>query len=437
VSFGDFVKRQRAAGRLVVQPRMGFGDPARMRTGLTAVRQAAATTVGTITLDSYTRLGDLESAGRALREGFALNGYPLLNHGAATTRAVIDGIVGEHFPIQVRHGSARPLEIFHGMIRAGLHATEGGPVSYCLPYGRTPLDESVRQWTASCEAFAALREQGEEPHLETFGGCLMGQLCPPSLLVAVSVLEAMFFRAHGLRSISVSYAQQTSATQDEEAVLALRRLCAELLPEVDWHVVVYTYMGAYPSSRAGALALLADAARLAVVTGSERLIVKTTAESHRIPTIAENVEALEFAAAQAAEVAEAAGAPLASDDVDGGGGTYEEAFALIDAVLNCAADVGAALLGAFRRGLLDVPFCLHPDNAGHSRSYLDAEGRLGWSALGSLPLARVVERPRRATALTASGLMDALTYVQRTFDGRALAHSRHALTPVRRTKDDR
>lgn len=433
MSFGDFVRRQSAAGRLVVQPRMGFGDVAQMRAGLSAVREASATTIGTITLDSYTRLGDLESAGRALRDGNPLNGYPLLNHGTTTNRALVEGLAGEDFPIQVRHGSARPLEIFRGMVRAGLHATEGGPVSYCLPYGRTPLDESVRQWTASCEEFAALREQGEEPHLETFGGCLMGQLCPPSLLVAISVLEAMFFRAHGLGSVSVSYAQQTSPAQDEEAVFALRRLCAELLPDVDWHVVVYTYMGVYPSSAGGALALLAEAVRLAVVTGSERLIVKTTAESQRIPTIAENVEALEFAAAEAAAVTPSTVSPTLID----GGSTYDEALSLIDAVLNCAADVGAALIAAFRRGLLDVPFCLHPDNARRSRSYLDAEGRLGWSDVGSLPLARRIERPRSANAMTASGLLDALSYVQRTFDGHALANPRPTLTPVRRTKDER
>lgn len=93
-------------------------------------------------------------------------------------------------------------------------ATEGGPVSYCLPYGRTPLAESVRNWTEGVRRFAALRELGTEPHLETFGGCLLGQLCPPSLLVAVSVLEALFFHRHGVRDVSVSYAQQTHPAQD-------------------------------------------------------------------------------------------------------------------------------------------------------------------------------------------------------------------------------
>jgi methylaspartate mutase epsilon subunit len=82
----------------------------------------------------------------------------------------------------------------------------------------------VHEWARNSELLVELcRANGQEAHLETFGGCMMGQLCPPSLLVALSTLEALFFRQHGLRSISLSYAQQTHAEQDAEAVLAMRR----------------------------------------------------------------------------------------------------------------------------------------------------------------------------------------------------------------------
>lgn len=107
-SFGAFVDAAQRAGHLVVQPRMGMSDPRLMRSGLRATRQAEAVTVGTITLDSYTRLDSHEFARRALAEGVALNGYPIVAHGTATTLAVIDGIAGPDFPIQVRHGSPSP-----------------------------------------------------------------------------------------------------------------------------------------------------------------------------------------------------------------------------------------------------------------------------------------------------------------------------------------
>ncbi|WP_326680815.1 MULTISPECIES: methylaspartate mutase [unclassified Streptomyces] len=412
-SFGAFVDAAQRAGHLVVQPRMGMSDPRLMRSGLRATRQAEAVTVGTITLDSYTRLDSHEFARRALAEGVALNGYPIVAHGTATTLAVIDGIAGPDFPIQVRHGSPSPYAIFEALTAAGLAATEGGPVSYCLPYSRNPLERSVADWARCCEMFARLQETGAEPHLETFGGCMMGQLCPPGLLVALAVLEALFFKQHGLRSVSLSYAQQTSAAQDEEAIAALATIADELLGTMDWHIVLYAYMGVFPRTPAGAALLLEDAARLAVRTGAARLIVKTSAEAHRIPNIAENVAALELAAQAAARepVRHTASGREST-------GILDEARTIIDAVLALAPSVGGALVQAFATGLLDVPYCLHPDNAGRTRSYLDGEGRLHWCDVGSMPVRRTVHSRVR---LSSADLLRSLSFVERTYDQLALA----------------
>ncbi|WP_223146379.1 methylaspartate mutase [Streptomyces apricus] len=409
VDFGEFVRGRAAAGTLVVQPRMGFDHPRKMRAGLSATRSAAAVTVGTVTLDSYTRLRDDAALADALARGRPLNGYPIVAHDPAVTAAMLAGLHGPDFPVQVRHGSAVPQDIFEALAALGLNATEGGPVSYCLPYGRTPLEESVRNWTRCVRRFAELREEGAEPHLETFGGCLMGQLCPPGLLVAVSVLEALFFQQHGVRSVSLSYAQQTHAGQDREAVAALRRLCGELLPAGSWHVVVYAYMGLYPVTAHGAHRLLGAAAELAVRSGAERLIVKTVAESRQIPPIEENVAALEFAAAVASRTARDG----RSDTEDSE--TYQEAAALVHAVLGLGPDLGRALVRAFARGYLDVPYCVHPDNRGRTRSRLDGEGRLRWADTGALPLARNGS-DRVARGVTSAELHADLHYVRRTFD---------------------
>ena len=87
-SFGAFVADAAAAGQLVVQPRMGFSDPDRMRHGLQRTKFAAACTVGTLTLDSYTRLGDHAAVRGALAEGIRLNGYPIVDQPAGVTRAL-------------------------------------------------------------------------------------------------------------------------------------------------------------------------------------------------------------------------------------------------------------------------------------------------------------------------------------------------------------
>ncbi|MEU7283537.1 methylaspartate mutase [Streptomyces sp. NPDC045431] len=415
MDFGELVRREGGDGRLVVQPRMGFGDPVRMRAGLLATKEARATTVGTLTLDSYTRVGDLDAVESALRQGIRLNGYPIVSHPASTTEAVLEGLRDHTFPVQVRHGSATPAGIFRAMMRLRLNATEGGPVSYCLPYGRTPLAEAVQNWADCCRLYSRLRELGIEPHLETFGGCMMGQLCPPSQLVAISFLEAMFFAQHGIRSLSLSYAQQTHMGQDQEAVAALRRLCADLLPTRNWHIVVYTYMGVYPETSRGAYRLLGRAAELAVTTGAERLIVKTAAEARRIPTVHENVLALEFAG-RAAELT-ARRHPQVPYGTDGPADsqTYREARALVEAVLGLDPDIGRALLTAFRRGYLDVPYCVHPDNAGLTRSRIDTDGRLRWVDIGNLPLSGIAELGG-SRRISSADLMNDLHHIRRRFD---------------------
>jgi methylaspartate mutase epsilon subunit len=85
------------------------------------------------------------------------------------------------------------------------------------------------------------------------------------------------------------------------------------------------------------------------------------------------------------------------------------------AVLNLHSDLGQALLLAFKQGYLDVPYCLHPDNAGRSRSYIDADGWLRWGEVGSLPLGHLVPRTR-SRRITSSGLLDDLSYVRRKYD---------------------
>jgi methylaspartate mutase epsilon subunit len=414
-SFGGLVARRQAEGTLVVQPRMGFADPAKMRAGLIATRRARACTAGTITLDSYTRMGDQASVLAALERGDELNGYPIIGHGTRVTRSVVRGVAGREYPVQVRHGSADPRAIVAASLAAGLDATEGGPVSYCLPYSRTPLAVSVEHWRESCDLLAAARSAGCEPHLETFGGCMMGQLCPPALLVALSVLEGLFFVQRGLGSISLSYAQQTSTDQDVEAVTALRRLATGLLAGVQWHIVIYGYMGVYPCTPAGARRLLAESARLAVATGAARLIVKTSAEAFRIPTIEENVAALE----EAARVASATRRPAL--DI-GDTGIYAQSLALVEAVLGLSDDVGRALLLAFGRGYLDVPYCLHPDNAGRTRGYVDPAGRLQWQRIGSMPIRHIAELPVQ-TRMTSTALVDSLSFVRNKFDHAGLARS--------------
>ena len=391
-------------------------------------------TVATVTIDSYTRVGDHSAAARALKSGAPLNGFPIVSHGPDRT-ALVAAAAGEDVPVQVRHGSARPGAILAAAAEAGLGASEGGPVSYCLPYGRTPLVEAVSRWADATEMFGEMvADRGGRAHLETFGGCLLGQLCPPSLLVATSVLEALFFVQHGLGSVSLSYAQQSHPVQDIEALAALDRLATELLPDVvDRHIVLYTYMGVFPRRVAGARSLLADSARIAVLGGAQRLIVKTETEAHRIPTVSENLAALTAAADWAAHARHDTDLPD-RDAVDYSQ-VLDEARGLVHAVLGLSSDVGQALVRAFASGTLDVPYCLHADNAGLTRGAIDAEGRLYWAQAGRMPV-RTLEG-HRAKAVTSSGLLRMLNHTANRHDRATLPSGTAGVADLDRARAER
>ncbi|MNF26777.1 methylaspartate mutase [Pseudomonas sp. Irchel s3b6] len=407
--FQRFIECARVRGELVVQPRMGFGALAQMRAGLQSVAALPCATIGTITLDSYTRVGDYQSALRCLNSASPMNGFPIISHPIEAVREMLDGVYGVEFPIQIRHGTAEPQNVFQRLAALGLDATEGGPVSYCMPYSRLPLATAVSAWVQSCQLLA---DATLHPHIESFGGCLLGQLCPPSMLIAMTLLEALFFRQHGVRGVSLSYAQGTSMAQDLGALKALRELAAHYLDGDHWHVVVYAYMGVFPTTSHGARRLICDSARLAHAAGCERLIVKTIAESRQIPSVQDNLEALRMAA----EVG-AAGLPA---PCPASTAYYQEIFfeaqQLVTTVLDLHADIGVALIQAFARGLLDIPYCLHPDNAGRATTRIDDQGALRWGNVGGLPLPRSSGWSLDGPGISSSELFQMLHYTVSRYD---------------------
>lgn len=415
ISFHHYVKEHAANGRLVLQPRMGFSDSSLMRRGLQQVKQLDAPTIGTITLDSFTRSGDFGSAANAIRQGMMLNGYPIVSYSRQQNIQLIEGLQATDFPVQVRHGSPLPEEIFKATINAGIDAIEGGPVSYCFPYGRIPLVRSLDAWRSCCRLFAAAGNgQG---HIESFGGCMMGQLCPPSILIAITVMEALFMIENGIRSYSLSLAQGTHTSQDVAALNVLRQLGRKYLgPESEWHIVFYTFMGKFPRSFEGAKAIMEESVRAAVRGGAERLIVKTVKEAHQIPTIEDNIHALD----QANQVAitERNNHFLQPDIAEWTAQIFEEADFLINLLLNLDTSLEKSMVRAFKKGYLDVPYCLHPDNKCLTRAKVDAAGFTYWSDTGKIPFDPHIRKNavRRKTMLSSGELLQMLSFNQQKYD---------------------
>ncbi len=410
--FYDFIAANK--GRLIVQPRMGFCDFQQMRDGLNRVKQVDAPTVGTITIDSFTRTGDYESARRAIEGQQSLNGYPIVSYGQSVNERLVEGLLDRDFPIQVRHGSSQPEEIFRATIAAGIDATEGGPLSYCFPYGQVPLADSIASWRTCSKMLGAVEEV--PCHLESFGGCMMGQLCPPSLLIAITVMEAMFFKQYGIRSYSVSLSQGSHRQQDIAALRALRRIAQRYLgPSDEWHIVYYTFMGKFPQTTEGARGIMRDSVQIAKAGGAQRLIVKTVMESHQIPTVDDNIEALNLAAYDFEQAVIENHSPLTAEFEEM---IFEEANFLIDLLLNLDSRLDRALERAFAKGYWDVPYCLHPDNEGKVQAKLTPDGAIMWSNTGNIPFPRSIMKNNtiRESWLLSSELLMMLSFNQMKYD---------------------
>ncbi|KAF2394168.1 methylaspartate mutase [Pseudomonas frederiksbergensis] len=341
----------------VLQPRMGFSCPARMQAGLEATATSRANTVCTITLDAFTRVKDLDAAQRAIDSDSMLNGYPIVNHPAAQTRAMLDEIHTRYrLPVQIRHGSPDPLHIFQRMVEIGSATTEGGPLSYCLPYSRTPLRQAFAHWEKACQVLAS---GVEHSHIESFAGCMMGQMCDPAVLIALNILEGLFLRAQGIETLSFSYAQGTSPVQDRAAVTALQQLAAEFFAPGSYHCVGYVFMGFFPRTLGGFCRITGDALGMIRATGVQRVIIKTPVESRRIPRIEENIAALEYADYCLRTDGVLPDIPFDRQEYVR---IFNAAKRLIEGTLARDSDLSEAILDAFDSGFLSIPYCLHPDN---------------------------------------------------------------------------
>lgn len=409
IDFNDYVTNGYLKNKICGQPRMGFSDILEMQTGLYAVASLEMHSVCTITLDSFTRVNNFESPIIARKTGTPLNGYPIVSYSINETKEIIGEIYNKFKkPIQVRHGSSKPSQIFKRLVEVGINATEGGPISYCLPYSQTPIKEAVLEWEKSLQIF---KEIGPEAHIETFAGCMLGQLCEPTLLNTLNILEGLFFKKNGITSMSFSYAQGTSSTQDYAALSALQLLIKKYLPEIRYHVVLYSYMGVFPETIRGATRLIRDSVKLAKKASVARIIVKTPLESKRIPTIVENLASLEFVNYCYSE----------NDDqilldLEERNRIFNDSCLLIDTVLNLDKNIGHCLSLAFKKGILDVPYCIHPDNLNKSQVIIDDRGYLRWSSTGDMPLPKSSQINISQSGLMSDHFLKSLHYIRIKYD---------------------
>ncbi|MDQ0795637.1 methylaspartate mutase [Streptomyces sp. B1I3] len=393
----EVLRDARAAGHLALQPRCGVGSHRQMTTLLQDIERHAAPDVLSVTIDAHTRLGRFGHARTVLdRNPADLNGYPLVAHGWRRGRELNEAV---RAPLEIRHGSPDARVLFGTAVASGITSFEGGGISYNLPYSKdVPLERSLAAWRTVDAACGKLADHGLVIDRELFG-TLTAVLMPPSVSLAVSVLEAVAAAREGVRCISVAYPQGGHTEQDVAALRAVPLLAERYLPAgVEVHAVLHEFMGVFPRERAHAEDLILYGALVARHGGATKLITKTYQEAYGIPDTRAIVDGLHLAAR--------ANSPLLGAMTPDEGRVAEELEWVVREVDELVAPVlaaepahgglHAAIAAAFAHGTLDIPFSA----SRHARSEL-IPGRADDGAVrilepGSLPLSPASRERHRA-----------------------------------------
>lgn len=382
-SAAEVLAQAQDRGRVALQPRCGVGDHREMMALLTRLERESQVDILTLTIDSHTRLGRFDHALNALcTDPRNLNGYPLITHGWRKGRELNEAVA---VPLEIRHGSPDARTLFGVSVASGVTSFEGGGISYNLPYSKdVPLADSLSAWRAVDALCGDLAALGVVVDRELFG-TLTAVLVPPSISLAVGVLEAVSAAAEGVRCISLSYPQGGHIIQDVAALRAIPELAARYLPaQVRTHAVLHEFMGVFPRERHHAEELIFLGALTARLGGASKLITKTYQEALGIPDAEANAAGLRLA-----DIANSS--LLDFITVDEGAVAEEkewicrEVTEIVEPVL-AAPSLPSAIVSAFADGSLDIPFSA----SRHAHSAIiprrDPGGAIRYHVWGRLPL---------------------------------------------------
>ena len=375
--------------KMLVQPRGGF-PTYEQQYALYEYFVKADVDVLPLTIDSNTRLNDYATAKKMLRlseenDMDMLNGYPLVTHGYRTTRRMIT-----HFnkPVSLRHGTPDARLLIETAIASGIFEIEGGPITYLLPYSKNfPLDKAFLYWKYVERVCANYSAMNEPINRESFGP-LTATLVPPSITIVIQLLEMLLSLEEGVKSFSVSFAQQGSMNQDIVTGNVLRKLAGHYAEQIGCgdaviNLVYHQWMGAFPTNPDYADQLINLATVIASMVGADKIITKTRQEATGIPTREANAKAV---ADTQYCLRILNGLPRVVDEEEEEILTLE-VKAIMEAVFNDRADtLWRKAFNSIKNGIIDVPFSPHIINQNEMITIRDADKNIRIIDRGNVPI---------------------------------------------------
>ena len=391
-NFAEKMEMADKAGITTAQPRAGVPLMDEHITLLKYLQDEGGADFLPSTIDAYTRQNRYEEGERGIEESkkagrSLMNGFPAVNWGVANCRKVVESV---KLPLQARHGTpdTRLLaEIIHA---GGFTSNEGGGISYNVPYAKAvSIEKSLEYWQYADRLVGFYEENGVHINREPFGP-LTGTLVPPSMAIAVGIIEALLAAEQGVKSITVGYGMCGNVMQDVAAVIALRELTKEYMKTYGYHdtyitTVFHQWMGGFPADESRAYGLISLGSTIAALSGATKVIVKTPHEAFGIPTKEANAGGIK-ATQMVLNLLRGQRYP----DCDG----LKREIELIKAETKCimdetfrlgSGDLFEGTVKAFEVGVIDIPFAPSKYNAGKAMPARDDDGAIRYLMTGNIP----------------------------------------------------
>jgi methylaspartate mutase epsilon subunit len=357
------MRQAKAEGRCLTQARGGVGTLAGQMELMKALDADGLADIVPTTTDSYTRNERFNAAQEGIDESerlgrSMLNGYPIVNHGVAKTRTLIDAI---DKPAIVLAGTAMPRFSAEIAFAAGYSGYLGSAIAYTASYTKeTSIADGIRNYQYLDRLAAEYHERGVELH-RRHPGFLTGTTIPPGIAITTSILDLLMAAAQGVKNYGLELGQTLHMIQDAAAVRACEELAEEYLARFD-HDDVFTsvtslqWLGAWPGDESQATAMIVNGGILAAVSGAVSTTAKSVHEAFGVPTIQANIDGLKMT-----RMAIYLARGISVDDLPEFAAEKDlikrEVRSIVDAVIEIGeGDVAVGTVRACEAGILDIPW---------------------------------------------------------------------------------
>ena len=389
--FSKKLLKSKEEKRTLVQPRAGVPVVERHIELLQHLQDHGEADLLPTTIDSYTRQNRYQEAENGINESLRLdramlNGFPVVNHGVAKCRQVIESV---NVPVQVRHGTPDARLLAEIAYAGGFTSYEGGGISYNLPYCKNiPMERTIRDWQYVDRLTGLYEEMGVSLNREPYGP-LTGTLVPPCISHAAAIIEALLAAEQGVKNITVGYGQCGNLVQDIAAIQTLEELTDEYLHkygynDVDVTTVLHQWMGGFPADEAKAFGVISMGSMIAALSKATKVIVKTPHEAVGIPTMEANAEGLRCTKQVVNMLRDQS---FQGKDLEDEKEIIRlETRAIVDKCFELGSgDIALGVCRGVTSGALDVPFAPCRFNAGQMLPARDNNGAVRILNFGNLP----------------------------------------------------